>query len=91
MDNYLTPNEVARELGLQSAETIYRRLRSGALRSEVIGNRHRIPRSEVERLKRRLQHKRSSPSYREKSADRAARIRERFAPLPGLPGGGSSS
>jgi excisionase family DNA binding protein len=88
--DYLTPDEVARELSLQTSTTVLRRIRAGALEAEKVGRGYRIPRSEVERLKRRLRHKRSSPSYREKSAERSTRVRERFAPIPGLPGGESS-
>ena len=87
--DYLTPDEAARELSLQTAATVYRRIRAGGLRAELVGGRYRIPRSEVERLKRQVAHKRSSPSFvqRDRESRRAA-IRERFAPLPV---GGSSS
>jgi excisionase family DNA binding protein len=90
-DDSLTPDELARELGLQSSLTILRRIRAGALDAEKVGRGYRITRAEAERLKRRLRHKKSSPSYREKSVERSSRIRARFAPLPGLPGSGSSS
>jgi len=82
--DFLTPDEAARELSLQTAATVYRRLRAGTLRAELVGGRYRIPRSEVERLKRQVASKRSSPSFRPSSAERRAAIRERFAPVAGL-------
>jgi excisionase family DNA binding protein len=87
--DYLTTDEAARELGLQTSQTILRRIRAGALEAELVGRSYRVPRSEIERLKRRLQHKRSSPTYRETTAERRAAIRERFV-VAGVSGGSSS-
>lgn len=87
--DFLTPDELASELGLTSSTTILRRIRVGDLRAEKVGRGYRIARLDAERLKRRVASKRSSPSFRPSSAERRAAIRERFAPVAGLRGSDS--
>lgn len=46
----LTPAQMAREIGISRA-SIQRRIASGEISSRSVGNRHRIPRREVERFR----------------------------------------
>ena len=82
----VTPSEAARLLSLTTPDVVYRLLRAGTIRGECVGGRWRIPRSEIERRKRAVAAKKSSPSYRERAAERRAAVRSRFEPVAGLPG-----
>jgi excisionase family DNA binding protein len=78
IEDTVTTGEAAKILGLQTTETLLRRIRAGSLPAEKVGKAYRIRRSEVEHLKRRLQHKRSSPSHVERRVELA---RDRFRPV----------
>jgi len=52
----VTPGELARKLGLSTAQTIYSKLRCGSIRAEKDANGEwRIPVGEVERLMQQQQ------------------------------------
>lgn len=84
-ERYLTPNEAASELSLSSADLVYRLLRAGTIRAEKDETGHwRIPYSEIELRRARVERKRCSASHVKREPTTAAR--ERFAPRVGLPG-----
>lgn len=83
-ERYLTVDEAARELGLASPDLLYRLLRIGTVRGVKRGGRWMIPYTEVELRRARVMRKRCSASYVEREPRTA--VRDRFAPLAGLPG-----
>jgi excisionase family DNA binding protein len=79
--DYVTPNEAARLLNLATTDVVYRLLRSGRLSGDRVNGRWRIPREAVELRRSRVEHKRGSPSFRDRKRERRSAARERFAPL----------
>jgi hypothetical protein len=88
-ERYLTPDQAARELALTTPDLVYRLLRAGTIRGvkDDESGRWKIPYSEIELRRARVERKRCSASHVKR--DSRSAVRERFAPLAGTPGASS--
>jgi excisionase family DNA binding protein len=78
--------EASRMLGYTTPDYLLRLIRNGVVRAEKVGGRWRVEKREVELRMARVEKKRSSASFRDRSEENRAASRSAFEPRPGTPG-----
>jgi excisionase family DNA binding protein len=85
-DRTYSTTEASRILGLTTPDYLLRLIRSGAIRAERVAGRWRIEGRDLALRLSRVEKKRSSVSFRDRSEENRAVSRSAFEPRPGTPG-----